>query len=99
VNENSVIRIYNSCHDVLREVSVLGLITHKIVVVNEITITNSYTYDNLGWLTSELLLPNPSNSPTPILYTYDLAGNRLSAGGSTLTYTHNKLNGVYHDAA
>jgi len=78
---------------------VLGLITQKVAVVDGTAITNSYTYDNLGRLTSELSLPNPSNSPAPILYTYDLAGNRLSAGGSAFTYTHNKLNGVYHDTA
>ncbi len=77
----------------------LGLITQKVAVVDGTAITNSYTYDNLGRLTSELSLPNPSNSPAPILYTYDLAGNRLSAGGSSYTYTHNKLDGVLHDAS
>ncbi len=79
---------------------ILGLITQKVTVVDGNTVTNSYTYDNLGRLTFETLTPStPSNSPTPICYTYDLAGNRLSVGGSNFTYMHNKLNSVYHDAA
>jgi len=77
----------------------LGLITQKVAVVDGTAITNSYTYDKLGRLTSETLTPSPSNSPTPICYTYDLAGNRLTSGGSNYTYTHNKLNGVLHDSA
>ncbi len=78
---------------------VLGLITQKIAVVDGAVSTNSYTYDNLGRLTSETLNLNPSNSPTPICYTYDYAGNRLTAGSTTATYTHNKLDAAYHDAS
>jgi len=86
-----------ACFDYKHDV--LGLITQKVTVVDGNTVTNSYTYDKLGRLTSETLTPSPSNSPTPICYTYDLAGNRLSVGGSNCTYTHNKLDGVLHDTA
>ncbi len=94
MNENSVIRIYNSSHDVLREVSVFCLITQKITVVDGTTITNSYKYDNLRRLTSEQV-----NSDVAVSYTYGFAGNRLTAGVSTYIYTHNKLNSVLHDTA
>ena len=66
--------------------NVLGLITQKITVVDGTVTTNSYTYDNLGRLISEQV-----NTDAAVNFTYDLAGNRLSAGGSNCTYTHNKL--------
>ncbi|MDD2599678.1 MAG: hypothetical protein PHO37_10675, partial [Kiritimatiellae bacterium] len=66
----------------------------KVSVVGGIAITNSYVFDNLSRLLSEKL-----NSDAAVSYSYDLAGNRLSAGGSSYTYTHNKLDGVLHDAS
>jgi len=77
---------------------VLGLITQKVSVINGIATTNSYIFDNMGRLLSEHTNPNPQ-TPNPVSYTYDLAGNRLTAGSSTYTYTHNKLDGVHHDVA
>ena len=56
--------------------------------------TNIYIYDNLGRLISEQI-----NSDAAVSYSYDLAGNRLTAGASNFTYTHNKFNGAYHDVA
>ncbi|MDD2231065.1 MAG: RHS repeat-associated core domain-containing protein, partial [Candidatus Cloacimonetes bacterium] len=66
----------------------------KVSVVGGIAITNSYVFDNLSRLLSEKL-----NSDAAVSYSYDLAGNCLSAGGSSYTYTHNKLDGVLHDSS
>jgi len=76
---------------------VLGLITQKVSIIDGIATTNSYIFDNLGRLLSEHTNPAPQ-TPNPVIYSYDLAGNRLTAGSSTYTYTHNKLDGVLHDA-
>jgi RHS repeat-associated protein len=71
---------------------VTGLVTQKVSMVGPVSspATNSYAYDALGRL-------NAAGGET---YTYDLAGNRVNgAGVPPVTYTHNKLDGVLHDAS
>ncbi len=64
-----------------------GLVTQKVATVGPASppVTNAYTYDMLGRLTAA----------DGVAYSYDAAGNRLNNG----TYTHNRLDGVLHDAA
>ncbi len=64
-----------------------GLVTQKVATVGPASppVTNAYTYDMLGRLTAA----------DGVAYAYDAAGNRLDNG----TYTHNRLDGVLHDAA
>jgi RHS repeat-associated protein len=70
-----------------------GLVTQKVSIVNGTATTNSYAYDALGRLTAA----------GGSAYTYDAAGNRLSrtTGSQPVfsTYTHNRMDGVLHDAA
>ena len=75
---------------------VLGLVTQKITYVAATSITNLYAYDKIGRLTNEI---TRSGSTTTTRFTYDLAGNRLTAGASTYTYVNNRLNGALHDTA
>jgi RHS repeat-associated protein len=76
---------------------VLGLVTQKIAfVASGATVTNFYAYDKIGRLTNEI---TRSGSTTTTRFTYDLAGNRLTAGATTYTYANNRLNGALHDTA
>ncbi len=68
---------------------VLGLVTQKVGTVNGAPVADAYTYDALGRLTSA----------GGVSFSYDLAGNRLTSGADTFTYTHNRLGGVQHDTA
>ena len=68
---------------------VLGLVTQKISVLNGMASINLYAYDAIGRLIS-------ADSKT---CTYDLAGNRLSRGADSFSYTHNRMNGILHDTA
>jgi RHS repeat-associated protein len=75
---------------------VLGLVTQKIAYVAASSVTNLYAYDKIGRLTNEI---TRSGGTTTTRFTYDLAGNRLTAGASTYTYANNRLNGALHDTA
>jgi RHS repeat-associated protein len=75
---------------------VLGLVTQKIAYVAATSVTNLYAYDKIGRLTNEI---TRSGGTTTTRFTYDLAGNRLTAGASTYTYANNRLNGALHDTA
>ena len=74
-----------------------GLITQKITrLYGEAAgsaVTNSYTYDGMGRLIAA----------DGEAYGYDLAGNRTSvsfaSSAVSSTYTHNRLDGLLHDAA
>ncbi len=72
-----------------------GLVTQKVATVGPASppVTNAYTYDMLGRLTAA----------DGVAYVYDPAGNRLSVSSVfsvvNNTYTHNRLDGVLHDAA
>ncbi len=72
-----------------------GLVTQKVATVGPASppVTNAYTYDMLGRLTAA----------DGVAYAYDPAGNRLSVSSVfsvvNNTYTHNRLDGVLHDAA
>ena len=78
---------------------VLGLVTQKISAVGQASqpVTNAYSYDALGRLAACQLIA--TNSSLLTAYSYDLAGNRLSAGATNFTYSNNRLNGVLHDNA
>ena len=78
---------------------VLGLVTQKIAFVasGASSVTNIYAYDKIGRLTNEIT--RSSSGATTTRFTYDLAGNRLTAGASTYTYANNRLNGALHDTA
>jgi len=74
-----------------------GMITQKVDMAGSLCITNVYTYDGLNRLLSEAAIQSGSNVTRQ--YTYDLAGNRLSASfnGLTNTYTYgigNRLSNV-----
>ena len=78
---------------------VLGLVTQKISAVGQASqpVTNAYAYDALGRLVSCRLVA--TNSSVLTAYSYDLGGNRLTAGATNFTYGNNRLNGVLHDNA
>jgi RHS repeat-associated protein len=72
-----------------------GLITQKVTALaGTASVTNAYAYDGFGRLVCA----------DGVSYAYDLAGNRLSQGGTGVppvefTYTHNRLDGDLYDVA